>query len=52
MSILKVCLLLSLALSSLANDCGPGGLPCASGTCHFPNYIEGCFTYASSTTCQ
>lgn len=52
MNILKACLVVSLSLSVFAADCGPGGLPCASGTCHYPTYIEGCLTYASSTACQ
>ena len=52
MNILKACLVAGLILSVMATDCGQGGLLCPSGTCHFPIYIEGCFIYASSTSCQ
>ena len=52
MYILKACILLRLTLSSLEKNCGIGSLTCASRTCHFPNYIIGCYTYVSSTTCQ
>ena len=52
MNILKACLVTSLLIIAMSTECGQGGLPCASGTCHFPTYIEGCYTYATSTTCQ
>lgn len=39
MRILKPLLLIVLISTTLAQECGPGGIVCSSGTCHFPNYI-------------
>lgn len=52
MSILKAGLLFGLVLSSLAADCGPGGILHSNGTCYFPTYIEGCYSYGSANSCQ
>lgn len=48
----SLCLILGLVVVSLAADCAPGGVQSRNGTCFFPSYIEGCFTYATSTSCQ
>lgn len=33
-------------------DCGVGSVVNHQGVCVSPKYIEGCFTYASSTSCS
>lgn len=51
MKILIGVLLVASALT--ANfDCGSGSVVNHQGVCVTPKYIEGCFTYASSTTCN
>lgn len=45
-------LFLILAATASTKDCAPGGVLCPSGTCHYPQYIEGCYIYASSTSCH
>lgn len=52
MNTTKAALLLGLLTFALASDCGPGGVLCPSGTCHFPAYIEGCYIYQSSSSCN
>lgn len=51
MRISKTLLFVGLLAIALATDCGPGSVPCPSGTCHFPSYIEGCHVYQSSESC-
>lgn len=40
-------IILALLTSASATHCGPGGVLCPEGKCHFPNYIEGCSIYSS-----
>ena len=51
MRISQALLALTLFSVALCTHCGPGGVPCPSGLCHYPAYIEGCFIYQSSDTC-
>ena len=52
MKISKVTLVVGIiALALASHGCQPGSVPCPSGTCHFPTYIEGCHIYQSSESC-
>jgi hypothetical protein len=45
-------LLVILFTIALGQSCGKGGLICSQGSCHYPKYIEGCFTYSSDNACS